>query len=122
MNVLPTEKRHREESFKISVYICVFFIKDQSAPKVLKRDRDPRKLENTSLRRRAGGRGSRIHKTGRGNAHFAGMWRRTAASKGKGSEHAQCRSPPWWGPLNVTARAPCSPLQGPSEPTALQEL
>lgn len=117
------QKKDTEKKVLKLVCTYVYFSeKDQSAPKVLKRDRDPRKLENTSLRRRAGGRGSRIHKTGRGNAHFAGMWRRTVASKGKGSEHAQCRSPPWWGPLNVTARAPCSPLQGPSEPTALQEL
>lgn len=46
MNVLPTKKKRHIESFKTSVYLCVFSEKGHSIHKVLKTDCDPRKPEN----------------------------------------------------------------------------
>lgn len=51
MNVLPTEKKDTGKVLKLVCTYVYFSEKDQSTHKVLERDCDPRKLENTSLRR-----------------------------------------------------------------------
>lgn len=45
------QKKDTQKVLKLVCTYVYFSEKDHSAHKVLKRDRDPRKLENTSLRR-----------------------------------------------------------------------